>query len=433
MKIPLNDIQIPPDRQRTQKDDKYISKLADSLRLVGLINPVVVDDKNTLLAGECRIRAARLNGWPEIEARRFSELDDLDKQLIELEENLRRSDLGFADEVRAKKKIHDLLQSKYGVSAQHGGKKGGWRVRDTASHLGISVGKMSQDVQLAKALEREPALAKQATKTAAIAHMNRQRAIGLQILANKIKKAEAGETTQPTSKSPASQLDPSHITLHHADCRDIIPALPDASINCLITDPPWGVAHDSSSTTPTRYDKPRSNGEAISDMEMMSDVIKMLYPKVCWGALCWLFCASKRVTNGDIYRMITDAGFKMHPYPIIWYKPKKAASSRPYDDIKQDFEIIVLFAKGDKDRFREPLWGVYDDTLERKPLHKNEKPLSLLKTLIRASTYYDDDLVCDPFMGSGKTMKAALEMDRHGVGIELDKQWYESSRALIGV
>ena len=426
MKIPLNSITILPDRQRTNIDPDYINKLADSLRLVGLIHPIVVDEKG-LLVGECRVRAAKLLGWKEIEARSFSELDDLERELIELEENLRRKKLDFPDEVAAKARIHKLLQKKRGHTAQHGGKKGGWRLRDTASHLGISVGKMSQDVQLAKAIKRDPSLTKQPTKTAALAKMNRQESIKFHILLSKITK------DKEPKKDQLGAPDTSNITLHHADCRDIIPTLPDASINCLITDPPWGVAHDSTSTGHTSYDRPRSNVKAEKDFELMYETLDLLLPKIAIGSLCWLFCASKHVTTGRICEMITKTGYEFHQYPIIWYKPKKAASSRPFDDIKQDFEFIVLFSRGVKRRFINPMWGVYIDTLEREPLHKNEKPLSLIKTLIETSTYLEEDVICDPFMGSGKTMLAAREMGRTGVGIEIDKQWYESSKALVGV
>lgn len=420
MKIPISSITILPERQRTKIDDEYISQLADSLRLVGLINPVIIDEKG-LVVGECRIRAARLLGWSEIEVRRFSELDDLERELIELEENLRRKSLSLQDEVNAKARIHDLLQDRHGHTAQHGGKKGGWRLRDTAAHLGISIGKMSQDVRLAKAMKKDSTLAKLPTKTAAVARMDRQASINMQILIAKIAKQESNADTP----------DLSGVQLHHADCRQIIPTLPDASINCLITDPPWGVRHDSSSSTPTKYDSARTTTDADADIALISDVLSALLPKISIGALCWMFCASKHVTTGHIHHIITDAGYVMHPYPIIWYKPKKAFASNPYDDIKQDFEIIVMFSHGTKRRFINPMWGVYNDVLERTPLHKNEKPLSLLETLIQTSTYHKDEVVCDPFMGSGKTIKAAINLGRAAIGIEKDKQWYESSKALI--
>lgn len=59
----------------------------------------------------------------------------------------------------------------------------------------------------------------------------------------------------------------------------------------------------------------------------------------------------------------------------------------------------------------------------KETLHPAEKPLSILKTLIQNSSK-KGDVVLDCFLGSGSTLKAALELDRQFLGCEIKKQYF---------
>lgn len=67
--------------------------LAASIDRYGLIQPIVLDADNNLIAGGRRLMAYQQLGWPEIQVRRYGELSETERQEIELEENLRRKDL----------------------------------------------------------------------------------------------------------------------------------------------------------------------------------------------------------------------------------------------------------------------------------------------------------------------------------------------------
>ncbi|WP_218027896.1 DNA-methyltransferase [Streptomyces marincola] len=58
--------------------------------------------------------------------------------------------------------------------------------------------------------------------------------------------------------------------------------------------------------------------------------------------------------------------------------------------------------------------------------HPAEKPLDMLKHIIQASTY-PDDVVLDCFAGSGSSLRAALELGRSAIGIEIEPQWVQRS------
>lgn len=67
------------------------------------------------------------------------------------------------------------------------------------------------------------------------------------------------------------------------------------------------------------------------------------------------------------------------------------------------------------------------DTKEIPKLHPTQKPVTLLKKLIE--TFTDEgDVVIDPCAGSGSTLRASLELNRHSYGFEIHKKFYNDSR-----
>ena len=62
----------------------------------------------------------------------------------------------------------------------------------------------------------------------------------------------------------------------------------------------------------------------------------------------------------------------------------------------------------------------------KKPKHPTQKPLSVLEHIIKIASN-ENDVVFDPFMGVGSTGKAALNLRRRFIGIELEKEYYEAT------
>ncbi|AIN92945.1 ParB N-terminal domain-containing protein [Treponema putidum] len=93
MQIPIDDIKV---KQRARKEFIEIEELAESLNRVGLLNPIIVNQNNVLIAGQRRLEAAKKLGWKMIEARVLS-VEDASLALdIEIEENVQRQQ--FSDE-----------------------------------------------------------------------------------------------------------------------------------------------------------------------------------------------------------------------------------------------------------------------------------------------------------------------------------------------
>ena len=90
MLVFIGEIQIKEGRRRL--DRSHVQELADSIRQLGLLNPITIDRENCLIAGLHRLEAAKMLGWPEIECT-VSSLDGLQAELAEIDENIVRSGL----------------------------------------------------------------------------------------------------------------------------------------------------------------------------------------------------------------------------------------------------------------------------------------------------------------------------------------------------
>ena len=185
------------DSLRVREEYGDLSSLKYSIKEYGLIQPLVVTwDENRwkLLVGGRRYKAlvelgrkSLIHGKEILIREELYDSDDPKIQLIratiEMEENLKRKEMTWAEQVAGKKQLLELLQQVHGVSGP--GKRAkseegappqetGFSVRKLASVLGEAVGTVSQDLQIAEAIEIIPDLAKMETKTAAL---NRARSI----------------------------------------------------------------------------------------------------------------------------------------------------------------------------------------------------------------------------------------------------------------
>jgi len=77
--------------KRVRRDMGDLTPLMESLKQYGQLNPIIVNSKNELIAGERRLAAAKRLGWPAIDTLVIERNSELDKLQIEVEENIQRS------------------------------------------------------------------------------------------------------------------------------------------------------------------------------------------------------------------------------------------------------------------------------------------------------------------------------------------------------
>lgn len=93
MLVQINDIKV---KKRVRKDLGDLEELKESLRIYGLLNPITLNNKYELIAGERRLEAATQLGWTSINANILDNLTDVDQLEMEIEENNQRK--AFTDE-----------------------------------------------------------------------------------------------------------------------------------------------------------------------------------------------------------------------------------------------------------------------------------------------------------------------------------------------
>ena len=110
--IPVTAVKVG-ERMR-QLDETKVLELMTSYESIGVINPISVDEDMTLIAGAHRLEAAKNLGWETIEAKVFNE-EDLQRELIEIDENLIRNELCYiaaSEHIQERERILTSLGSR---------------------------------------------------------------------------------------------------------------------------------------------------------------------------------------------------------------------------------------------------------------------------------------------------------------------------------
>lgn len=173
MEVAIIDIVIPDNRKRA-KDQKTIEGLADSIREVGLIQPVQVvpeDGHYVLVAGLHRLEACKLIGKNLIEAT-VQSYDDLHRELAEIDENLIRNELKVlerANHLARRKEIYEAMHPEAKATRDGGPFRGNQFTdgevtadsattsftEDTASKTNAAARTIREDIQIAKGIAPE--------------------------------------------------------------------------------------------------------------------------------------------------------------------------------------------------------------------------------------------------------------------------------------
>ena len=227
--------------------------------------------------------------------------------------------------------------------------------------------------------------------------------------------------------------------------------LPDNSVHLMVTSPPYNVGKD--------YDKDMSEAEY---RDFLRQVWKETYRVLTHGGRACINVANlgRRPyvpLSAFITQDMIDAGFLMRGQ-IIWNKQASAGSScawgswrSPSNPVLRDVhEYILVFCKGDfarrkpecdrkrptigKEDFLEWTKSVWEFPAEsaKRVKHPAPYPVELPARCIQLYTY-SDDVVLDPFMGSGTTAVAAREAGRNWVGYEISPEYVALSYQRLGM
>ena len=222
--------------------------------------------------------------------------------------------------------------------------------------------------------------------------------------------------------------------------------LPDNSVHLMVTSPPYNVGKD--------YDDDLTMDEYTL---LLNNVWKETYRVLVPGGRACINIANVGrkpyiPINTMIIQNMLDMGYLMRG-EIIWNKSASAGTScawgswkSPSNPVLRDtHEYIMIFCKDDfsrkvkdgeptieRDEFLEFTKSVWDFGAEsaKRVGHPAPFPIELPRRLIQLYTY-SNDVVLDPFMGSGSTALAALKTKRRWVGYDTSRKYVKLAKKRI--
>lgn len=166
-----------------KRDHGNIDDLKNSIREVGLINPITVNQEFRLLAGRRRFQAITELGWKKVPVRVVNSAGELFDFRVALIENIARKNLSEPEEAAAIKEYDELKRKLEGEkprgrrwdnSPQRSELESGWTQDKTAADLGISRQAVGKAIQIAEAVEERPERLKLKTGTAILRDVRRE-------------------------------------------------------------------------------------------------------------------------------------------------------------------------------------------------------------------------------------------------------------------
>lgn len=418
----VDEIAIRKDRQRKVFEPKAVAELAASIADNGLIHPVVVRKNDqgeiTLVAGERRLKALDIcwNLGQEVRCGQrtipersvpclfLGEIDPIDAFEIELEENIRRTDLDWREKATAVSQLYDLRR----MQAERDGKPAPTAKTIAEEVSGTSEGQFGEDVRQDIILARHlanPVVANAGSRKEAFKALKRDEELK--------RHAELSERLGPIFGA--------HLhTLLQGDCLEILPKLP-GEFDVILTDPPYGIRadefNDSGGKTAGahRYEDDYDTWQGLI-RPLAEQLSRLAKP----AAHLYVFCDVDRFH--ELKMTFELAGWKCFRTPLIWVNPSAMRAPWPEHGPQRKWQMILYGVRGNRTVTRlysDVVAYPGDDNLG----HQAQKPVPLFIDLLRRSIR-PGDTVLDPFCGTGTIFPAAHELKCKATGIEIDPAAY---------
>lgn len=210
--------------------------------------------------------------------------------------------------------------------------------------------------------------------------------------------------------------------LRHGDSIEVMHQLikDGVKVDLVVTDPPYkvitGGSNENKANAPQGILTP--NKQLMKTIPDFKDWLPLVYKLLKPDSHVYIMTNFHQLYS--MMKEVKDAGFNMHNL-LIWEK-NTCTPNRWY---MKNCEYTIFARKGKAKRINNPSSKtVHMFTNPVKKDHPAQKPVELMEFYITNSTS-KNDIVLDPFMGTGTTGVASKNTDRRFIGIELDKTYYE--------
>jgi len=226
------------------------------------------------------------------------------------------------------------------------------------------------------------------------------------------------------------------------NCIEVMKDISDKSIDLIVTDPPYGLNYNRSDLAMNREKifggriskmKPNpikygdNEKESYELLENMLHEAKRILKK---GAICAVTVVGGGGGPNPLFAkwaLLLDKiiGFKQ---AIVWDKGGLGMGMQ----YRRSYEFVLLSQNGNPSHrwnggnSTSNLWKI-PKIIPSKYDHPTQKPIALMERIISLHSN-KGDIILDPFLGSGTTMLAALNLERNCVGIEIDKKYIDMTK-----
>jgi site-specific DNA-methyltransferase (adenine-specific) len=386
---------ILSDGRKRLREIKGIPELKTSLEVYGQLQPIIIERDGELVDGLRRLTAAKELGWPTVGAVFRDQMDDLLARTLELEANVQRQDMGWAERTFALTELHRIKQRLDPA----------WSQATTAQLTGSHQARVAEAIMVSKMMELFPEIKEAKSFNQALSWSKAKAGLALRV--NEVR--DAGPNTDAVAD---------RIIL--GDSVDVIKNMPDASVHLILTDPPFGIDYDTRKTgtesTLTTYEDTKENYLRL--LTMAPDIFRVL-KKDAW--LIWFLGPSWYEHVKLVFR---EAGFIVDEIPVIWKRDQvRAFTSRPDRYFARGYDMALHCIKGDPQMVQRGKSNVFDFPpvgTESRELTV-ERPVELYQEFIRRLTV-EGEMVLDLFTGSGSVLAAAASLRRNYFGVELSPE-----------
>jgi len=435
-KVPYKDISIDRENRQRGKIEK-LKPLADSIRRLGLIHPIVITRDNRLVSGERRLMAwtqlaEETKGpvYKSIPVHYIDELDEHELRAIELEENMKRSNLDWKESAVAILKYHEAREAD----------EPKWTHVRTAEAIGIDKATLSHWLQIGREInkgDKRTLEASNFSQALNIVQRKMKRAIDTEL-------SQMDDITGPGTFTPDDEgraptppeMDdtgpkkggkPPPKSVLQKDFIKWLATYKGRRFNFLHCDFPYGIGlHKSKQGHAADWGEYQDDPDTYWNLckALIDNHEKILFPSS--HILFWFSMTYYAKTLG----MFTQAGFEVNPFPLVWHKTdNKGILPDAQRGPRRIYETAFLMSLGDR-KIIKPVANCFGCATEKK-LHLSEKSETMLCHFFTMFVDEQTELL-DPTCGAGSALRAAEALGAKRVlGLEIDKETVEIARAAL--
>ena len=227
---------------------------------------------------------------------------------------------------------------------------------------------------------------------------------------------------------PSPYYSDDHVTIYHGDCLDLLAELEIISVDAVVTDPPYASG--------SRLEAAKSSSGAMLRAGRFADRPIELDQMTTTGFV-WLM----RAVGQAVRPMLPDGGsilsfIDWRQWPnlvgaletcnyrvqgmIVWDKGSMGLGN----GFRAQHELVCHASKGVPTIYDKGCGNVITHPRQAPDDHPSPKPEQVMRRLVEVVTTAGQT-VLDPFMGSGTTLRAAKDLGRKAIGIELEERYCE--------